>query len=82
MDNDEESIEKLEVVKKSMVEASDQMFIKFQNEMKDIKHGERAIDAQKLWKMKKQFCPNVNDPPSAMLDSHGNLLTSDEDIKN
>ena len=53
----------------------------FKEEMKNIKHCDKAIDSQKLWKIKIKFCPQVNDPPSAMLDGQGNLLTSDEAIK-
>ena len=35
-----------------------------------------------MWKLQKKMCPNSRDPPTAILDRHGNLLTSDEAIKN
>ena len=35
-----------------------------------------GLNAGKLWKIKKRLRGIVNEPPSAMLDEHGNLVTS------
>ena len=47
-----------------------------------MKPDEGRIDAQKFWKLKKKLFPKSNDPPSAMLDKQGNMLTSKRDIEN
>ena len=39
------------------------------------------MNAKKLWKMKKKLCPKIRPPPTAMLDSKGNLLTTDKAIE-
>ena len=45
------------------------------------KDGEK-IDPQKFWKIRKAICPRSQDPPSVVLDSKGNNLTSQESIEN
>ena len=35
-----------------------------------------------MWKLRKKECPKSRDPPTSILDQHGNLLTSDEAVKN
>ena len=61
---------------------ADKFLSEMKKELSDIKCGDRAIDAQKLWKIKKKFCPQSRDPPTAMLDIKGNLLTTDSAIQN
>ena len=39
------------------------------------------LDSQRFWKVKKKLCPRTKDPPSVMLDSHDNLLTTDKAIE-
>ena len=41
-----------------------------------------GFNSGKLWKLKKKLAPRNSKPPSAMEDSEGNVLTSDEDILN
>jgi hypothetical protein len=41
-----------------------------------------AFNSHNFWKVKKKLCPRIRDPPSAMMDGHGNLLTSDMAIEN
>ena len=40
------------------------------------------MNSKQIWSMKKRLCPKSKDPPTAMLDSRGNLLTTDEAIQN
>ena len=40
-----------------------------------------GISEKQLWKLRKKMCPNNRDPPSAMFDKHGNLVTSDRSIE-
>ena len=35
----------------------------------------------KLWKLKKSLCPYKKDPPTAMLDTHGNVVASAKGIE-
>ena len=44
--------------------------------------GQGKLDANKLWKFRKKMCPNSRDPPTAMMDKHGNILISDDAISN
>ena len=39
------------------------------------------LDSHKYWKVKKKLCPRTIDPPSVMLDSYENLLTTDKAIE-
>ena len=47
--------------------------------MKPDKVG--RIDAQKFWKLNKKLFPKSRDPPVAILDKRGNVLTEDNSIK-
>ena len=40
-----------------------------------------GLNAGKLWKLKKKLRGIVNEPPSAMLDEHGNLVTSSKALE-
>ena len=42
---------------------------------------EAGFHTGRLWKLKKKLCPKAKDPPTAMLDDEGNLLTSAESIQ-
>ena len=52
--------------------------------MKEVQGLEEAEDggfnSGKLWKLKKKLSPKSNEPPTAMEDSEGKLLTNDQDI--
>ena len=39
------------------------------------------INSQKFWKLKKKVFPNSRDPPTAMFNSDGDLLTNNKEIK-
>ena len=54
---------------------------KIREEVCKIKPSEGGMSANKIWKLKKKLCPRSRDPPTAMLDKEGNLLTSDESIE-
>ena len=50
-------------------------------EISDIKCDEGGINSGKLWKLKKKLSPKCRDPPTAMMDFNGKLLTSEEEIQ-
>ena len=62
-------------------ELADDYFKKIKEAAEDIECEEGGEVSNKIWKLKRQLCPNSRDPPTAMKDSEGNLITSEERIK-
>ena len=54
---------------------------KIRDEIAKIKPNEGGMNEKKIWKLKKKLCPQSRDPPTAMLDDQGNLLTANTDIE-
>ena len=50
-------------------------------ELKDIGCDEGGFNVGRLWKLRKKLCPYKKDTPTAMLDPHGNIVTSAEGIQ-
>ena len=73
--NDEESLKELKKIITKIAENAENKYKQIKTELKGVDDGERPIDHQKILKIKKRICPN-SEPPSAMFDVHGNLLTS------
>ena len=73
---DPDSKEELEKVKEAISDAANEKYKIIKNEVDSLKENE-SLNPNKLWKLKKRLCPNSRDPPAAMLDGKGNLLTSD-----
>ena len=58
------------------------MFQKIMTKVKGMEDSEDGgFNWGRLWKLKKKLSPKVSDPPTAMTNSVGKLLTSDDDIK-
>ena len=51
------------------------------DEVSGIKCDEGGINSGKLWKLKKKLSPRCRDPPTAMLDMEGKLVTNAKDIE-
>ena len=49
--------------------------------MNNIECEEGGLNIGNLWKLKKKLCPYKKDPPTAMMDPHGNLVTSEKSLK-
>ena len=79
---DSKSKNKFKNVVKEIAEKAEYNFNKLKGELESIRADAGKLDANKLWKLRKKMCPNNRDPPTAMMDKHGNLLTSDEAISN
>ena len=79
--NDAKSKEALENVIKAIADSAEKKYIKVVDELKKMKPEGGRIDAQKFWQMKKKIFPKHNDPPSAMLNKEGNIITSREAIE-
>ena len=79
---DEHSIKELENVDKELSEKdAEQMSRKIKSEVQGVDNGEEGgFNAGKLWKLKTKLAPRNNDPPTAMFNKDGKLLTSEKDI--
>ena len=79
--NDNESKAELKEVTDTLSERAEQNFMKLKEELAKLK-SKGGLDAKQMWKLKKRLCPQIRDPPTAMLDKEDNLLTSDSAIQN
>ena len=50
-------------------------------EISEIKCDEGGINSGKLWQLKKKISPRCRDPPTAMMDMNGKLVTSEKEIQ-
>ena len=74
---DEKSKAKLQEVLEKIAEDAKKNFETVKAEVNNMKPSENGMNSKRLWKLKKNLCPNSRPPPTAMLDSRGNLLTTD-----
>ena len=75
---DEKSKKDLEAIENKLAEllAKDN-YEKIIDEVGKIDCQEGGINSSHLWKLKKKLSPKCRDPPTAMLDNEGNLITSE-----
>ena len=59
---------------------ADNIFQKIKDEIAGMNSEDGAINSGKLWKLKKKLHKNFVDPPTAMKNSRGKLLTEKGDI--
>ena len=50
-------------------------------ELSGIECNDGGVNSGRLWKLRKKLCPRSRDPPIAMLDKRGNLVTSPKIIE-
>ena len=75
-------VDELKIVEDKLAEQIDKNYRTIQSEVGQINTQEDAgFHTGKLWTLKKKFCPRAIDPPMAMVDDTGNLVTSAEAIK-
>ena len=76
------SIAKLEELNEELANKySDKMSKTILSEVKGItKSDEGGLNTGKLWKLKKKLMPRNQEPPTAMINKEGKLLTDKEDI--
>ena len=80
--NDETSIKELEDVERKLAEkCAKDNYHKIMEEVNNIDCEEGGVHSGHLWKLKKKLSPKCRDPPTAMMDSHGNLVTSEKAIE-
>ena len=78
---DETSKAKMQEVVEKLADEAKKNFDTVKAEVDNMKPNENGMNPKKLWRLKKKLCPNSRPPPTAMLDSRGNLLTTDRAIE-
>ena len=53
---------------------------KIKDELKEVNWEDGGFNPGKFWKLEKKLSPRQSDPPTAMKDLEGNILTSDKEI--
>ena len=71
---DQDSKRELDDVEKQLAE-------KYAEEMKNLNCYEGGMNAGRLWKLRKKLCPYKENPPTAMLDTSGNTISSESNLK-
>ena len=56
-------------------------FTSLKTEVDRIKKKLSGMNGKQIWKLKNKLCPRNKDPPTAMLDDKGNLLTGSKAIE-
>ena len=80
-DDDESKLE-LKMIENKLSElCAEDNFKKVMEEIKDIECEEGGFNMGKLWKLKKKLCPFRKDPPVAMVDKDGNIITSKKNLE-
>ena len=80
---DNKSKEELKYVEEELADkCAEANFIKIREEIKNISCDDGGFNAGKFWKLKKKLNPRAQDPPTAMLDEDGNLVTSAKGVEN
>jgi hypothetical protein len=79
---DDKSKVELEDVEKELSDKYSMiMSNKIFGEVKGLEDAEDGgFNAGRLWKLKKKLYPKVSEPPTAMVNSEGNIITSEKDI--
>ena len=78
---DNKSKTELDNIIKNIANLSEEKYQKVMEDLNSMKPSEGKIDSQKFWKIKRKMCKKSIDPPAAMFDSDGTLLTSNYDIQ-
>ena len=78
---DDKSNKDFEAVVKAIAENAETNFNKLKQQLDKIKPDDGVVNAHEMWKLRKKMCPRNSDPPTAMINKNGNLLTSDKAIQ-
>lgn len=78
---DSKSRDELELIDSELAEKyAETNYRKINEELKAFKGEDGGFNPRLLWKLKKKLSPKQSEPPTAMKDADGNLLTDDKDI--
>ena len=79
-EDNENKLESLRLETELADKFGDNIFEKIKEEIQDMNCEDGRVNSGKLWKLKKKFHKGFSDPPTAMKDGAGKLLTEKEDI--
>ena len=80
---DDESKKKLKDIQNKLADKmADDMFRIVKEEVSKVDAEAGGFNSGHLWKLKSKLRPKFNDYPTAILDTHGNLATTKEEIQN
>ena len=80
--DDKESQKLLSLVEEELAnKCAESNFEKIKEELADLDCDEGGLNMGKLWKLRKKLCPYKKDPPTAMLDPSGNIITSASNLE-
>ena len=77
---DLQSKKDIEELEKKLADKIVENHNKIQQEAGKFKYEDGGFNSGKLWNLKKHLFPNHRDPPTAMKDDEGNLVTDSEKI--
>ena len=81
--HDDKSKEELKKVEEELANrCANDNYEKIKDEIEGVKCEEGGVNSGKLWKLRKKLFPNSRDPPTAMMDQAGNLITDPDQIQN
>ena len=78
--DDPQSKEELKDIEKELADKIAENYKTIEEETGKFNCDEGGFNSGKLWNLKKHMFPKHRDPPTAMVDDDGNLLTSSEEI--
>ena len=78
--DDDKSKADLEAVEKELEKKIAENFKKISEETNKYNYEDGGFHSGKLWNLKKHLIPKHRDPPTAMMDSEGNLITRSDEI--
>ena len=70
-----------EVEEELAVLCAEKNFKTIENEVKNTNSEDGGLNAGKLWQMKRKLSPKFREPPSAKRDSSGNIISSEEALR-
>lgn len=73
---DPKSKDELEKVENDIAKEAEENYNKVKEELKKVKTNKGGMNSKQIWSLKKTLCPKSQDPPTAMIDRKGNLLTT------
>ena len=75
--SDDSSKEELNKIEEELaIKCAEDNRKKILDEIEGIDCNDGGVNSGKLWSLRKKLCPKSRDPPTAMVDSSGNLVTS------
>ena len=79
-DDPKSQLELVKVENKLSEMCAEENLKKIKEEVEGINCETGGVNSGNLWKLKKKLCPKSRDPPTAMKDEDGNLVTSSDKI--